>query len=119
MESVIELEKSAVLVDEKTLSKEMKSGYAVLAGSKLQVAKLKFTPFRARWVAKEIWHADQKGKFLDDGAYILEVPYCDDRELVRDILRQGSEVEVIAPSSLRTKVADEIMVMAEIYLPLV
>jgi predicted DNA-binding transcriptional regulator YafY len=54
MESVIELEKSAVFVDEKTLSKELKSGYGVFAGSKLQVAKLKFTPFRARWVAKEI-----------------------------------------------------------------
>jgi predicted DNA-binding transcriptional regulator YafY len=49
----------------------------------------------------------------------LEVPYSDDRELVRDILRQGSEVEVRAPPSLRTKVADEIKAMAEIYVPLV
>jgi predicted DNA-binding transcriptional regulator YafY len=80
---------------------------------------LKFTPFRARWVAKEIWHADQKGKFLEDGAYLLEVPYSDDRELVRDILRQGAEVEVIASPSLRKKVADEIQAMAEIYVPLV
>lgn len=117
MESVIELEKSAVFVDQKTLSEELESGYGVFAGSKRQVAKLKFTPFRARWVAKEIWHADQKGKFLDDGAYLLEVPYADDRELVRDILRQGAEVEVIAPPSLRTKVADEIKAMVEIYLP--
>lgn len=117
MESVIELEKSAVFVDEKTLSEELESGYGVFAGSKRKFAKLKFTPFRARWVAKEIWHADQKGKFLDDGAYLLEVPYADDRELVRDILRQGAEVEVIAPPSLRTKVADEIKAMAEIYLP--
>ncbi len=117
MESVVELEKYVVFVDEKTLSEELESGYGVFAGSKRKFAKLKFTPFRARWVAKEIWHADQKGKFLDDGAYLLEVPYADDRELVRDILRQGAEVEVIAPPSLRTKVADEIKAMAEIYVP--
>ena len=119
LEDVIELDKAAVFVDEKTLSEEVDSGYGVFAGRKRQIAKLKFTPFRARWVAKEIWHAEQKGKFLDDGAYLLEVPYSDDRELVRDILRQGAEVEVIAPPSLRTKVADEIKTMAEIYFPLV
>jgi predicted DNA-binding transcriptional regulator YafY len=41
-----------------------------------------------------------------DGSYVLEVPYADDRELVREILKFGPDVEVLAPGSLRTRVAD-------------
>ncbi|MEY3525262.1 MAG: hypothetical protein RIR92_1327, partial [Pseudomonadota bacterium] len=36
-----------------------------------------------------------------DGTYTLEFPYSDERELLGDILRFGSDVEVLAPKSLR------------------
>ena len=65
----------------------------------------KFTPERARWVANETWHAQQKGTFENDGSYVLEVPYHDDRELVMDVLRHGAEVEVLAPVDLRKAVS--------------
>ncbi len=35
---------------------------------------------------------------------MLEVPYSDDRELLRDILKHGPDVEVLAPESLRKRV---------------
>jgi predicted DNA-binding transcriptional regulator YafY len=117
LDGAIELDKVAVIVDEKTLSDELESGYGIFAGGERQIAKLKFTPFRARWVAKEVWHIKQKGKFLDDGAYLLEIPYSDERELLHDILRQGREVEVMAPESLRVQVTDEIKAMSNLYLP--
>jgi predicted DNA-binding transcriptional regulator YafY len=47
--------------------------------------------------------------------YSLEVPYADDRELLQDILRQGREVEVLSPASLRQKVGQEATAIAAVY----
>ena len=63
-----------------------------------------FTPERARWVANETWHAQQKGIFEKDGSYVLEVPYSDPRELIGDVLRFGDGVVVLGPKSLRERV---------------
>ncbi|HNF90292.1 MAG TPA: WYL domain-containing protein, partial [Thiobacillaceae bacterium] len=51
------------------------------------------------------WHPKQRGRLMRNGRYLLEVPYADDRELVMDILRHVPEVEVLAPKSLRDRVA--------------
>ena len=59
----------------------------------------------------------QRENFLDDDSYLLEVPYADDRELMHDILRQGHEVEVLSPMSLRDKVTDELRAMMAVYDP--
>ena len=68
------------------------------------MAKLRFTAERARWVANETWHAQQRGSFEKDGSYVLELPYHDDRELVMDVLRHGADVEVMGPAELRRAV---------------
>ena len=68
------------------------------------MARLRFTPERARWVASEQWHPDQQASWLADGGYRLEVPYSDDRELVMDILKHGPDVEVEGPEELRRRV---------------
>jgi predicted DNA-binding transcriptional regulator YafY len=60
----------------------------------------------ARWVAAESWHSEQKSSTDGEGRYILELPYSDDRELLRDILRYGADVEVMGPEALRTKVSE-------------
>ena len=90
-------------VPDKTLDAELGSGYGIFAGRKTQTAVLRFTPERARWVTREQWHPKQKG-YEKDGAYILEIPYSDDTELILDILRYGPDVKVLAPNSLRDKV---------------
>lgn len=79
-------------------------GYGIFSGTSVQWAKLKFTSARARWVASESWHPDQRGLYDTDGSYLLEVPYADDRELLMDILRHGDEVEVMAPVALRIRI---------------
>lgn len=107
LEDVVQLEKAAVSIEEDALKHELESGYGIFAGSKHQLARLKFSPFRARWISKEIWHQDQQGEFQEDGTYVLVVPYSDERELMLDILRQGSEVEVMAPRGLRERVKTE------------
>ena len=79
------------------------------------MARLKFTPFRARWVARERWHPDQVSTLLPDGSYQLDVPYGEDWELIQDILKQGSDVEVISPSDLREKIKNMTREMAAKY----
>lgn len=109
------LETPAKSVSEKTLDEVLGTGYGIFSGKKVQWAKLKFTPERARWVAQEKWHPKQKSKFEPDGSYLLEIPYSDDRELVMDILRHGPAVEVLAPPKLRARVSEQVERMQERY----
>lgn len=113
LESAQETDRPAVSVDDAVLKEELESTYGIFAGKKKQYAQLKFSPFRARWVEKEVWHPDQRIERLPDGSLILQVPYGDDRELVHDILKQGKDVEVVAPAELRNKVRDELRAMLD------
>jgi predicted DNA-binding transcriptional regulator YafY len=109
LEAVQALDRPAVSVEEADLKAELESGYGIFAGANHEIAKLKFSPFRARWVSKEVWHPNQKGEAQVDGSYILSIPYSDERELLLDILRQGAEVEVLSPKPLRDKVKVELI----------
>jgi predicted DNA-binding transcriptional regulator YafY len=96
-------EQPAKELDADTLRAYFEKGYGIFSGNQVQWAKLRFTPGRARWVASEVWHPEQRFSYQPDGSYLLELPYADDRELLMDILRHGQEVEVLAPHSLRTR----------------
>lgn len=109
------LEKKAEDIPEKKLNEVLGSGYGIFSGKDVQWATLLFTPERARWVASERWHNQQKGKFLPDGSYELRIPYADDRELMMDILRHGAEVSVVEPQALKEKLAVEIGRMQKLY----
>jgi predicted DNA-binding transcriptional regulator YafY len=102
-------------VSKPRLKEVLESGYGIFSGQSVTWARLRFSPERARWVANEQWHPQQKGKFESDGSYLLEIPYSDDRELLMDILRHGSEVEVIAPEKLRIRIHQELKSTLEIY----
>lgn len=90
-------------LSEEALDSELSSGYGIFSGSAVQKAVLRFCETRARWIASEQWHPQQKSYFKDRH-YYLEIPYSDDRELILDILRYGPDVEVLEPASLREKV---------------
>ena len=81
---------------------------SVFKANQQAVAKLQFSAARARWVQFEEWHPDQKGTLAKDGTYTLEVPYSDDRELIGDVLRFGSEVKVLGPESLVRQMRKEL-----------
>jgi predicted DNA-binding transcriptional regulator YafY len=59
-------------------------------------------------VSAQNWHPNQRARVEKDGSYVLEVPYAEDRELVMEILKYGADVEVVAPGSLRERVAGEL-----------
>ena len=102
------LEQPAKEVAEATLDRVLGSGYGIFTGAKVKWATLRFSAERARWVALEQWHPDQKSHFEKDGRYVLRFPYSDDRELIMDILRHAPGVEVIAPASLKEAVLNRL-----------
>jgi predicted DNA-binding transcriptional regulator YafY len=55
------------------------------------------------------------GEVHSDGSYTLEVPYGEDWELIQDILRQGPDVEVLAPAALKKKVKETVQKMLRLY----
>src|SRR5438445_415850 len=97
------------------LDEHLGAGYGIFAGREVQWASLRFTPEAARWVAAQSWHPRQRARFDQDGSYLLEVPYSHDRELLMELLKFGADVEVLAPDSLRSAVADALKQAASRY----
>lgn len=110
------LDQAAKEVSDAALSSVLGPGYGIFAGNQLQIARLRFSPERARWVATEHWHPEQKGWHELEGHYLLEVPYADHRELLMDILKHGRHCQVLGPESLRAVVAEEIRQLVDVYL---
>ena len=102
------LEQAAEDIDAERLNQDLGGSYGIFSGAPTATALLCFTAERARWVAAESWHPQQQGAWRADGCYELSVPYHRDEELILDILRYGHEVEVLAPPSLRTAVAQRL-----------
>lgn len=94
----------AVDLPTEDLDQILGNGYGIFSGSEVQWATLRFSPERARWVAAEQWHPEQRCTWDGEGYWILKIPYSDDRELVMDILRHIPEVEVLEPAVLRERV---------------
>jgi len=86
-----ELDDPAFEVDADQLRVAMQSSYCIFSGEPKAWVKLKFSPQRSRWVSRETWHPNQRA-------------YSDERELLGDILRFGSEVEVLEPQDLRNRI---------------
>jgi predicted DNA-binding transcriptional regulator YafY len=97
------------------LDAHLGAGYGIFAGSRVEWAKLRFTPQAARWVSAQKWHPDQRASVEKDGAYLMELPYAEAPELVMEILKFGADVEVLAPASLRERVAQSLAKAASRY----
>lgn len=108
LESVRMLEESTKDIPEELLNAHFSSGYGLFGGAAVAEAVLRFTPYAARWVAEEGWHPQQRGRWLDDGAYELRLPYSNPTELIMDVLRFGPDVEVVGPDELRRQVCERL-----------
>ncbi len=102
-------------VPEATLDEVLGSGYGIFSGKATKVAKLRFSAERARWVACEVWHPQQKGAYLADGRYELELPYASELELVMDVMKYGAECEVVGPEELRREVGERVGAVGRVY----
>ncbi|WP_232072295.1 helix-turn-helix transcriptional regulator [Paraburkholderia pallida] len=115
IESAYVVDKAAIEVDESAMAEHFQGGYGIFAGKAEHTATLKFTAQRAQWVSQEVWHENQTSMWLDDGSYLLEVPYSSDQELLMDLLRHGDQVEVLGPPELRNRMHAILCAAAEKY----
>ena len=95
------MDAAAIDVAETALNELLSSSYGIFAGKPKAWATIRFSPHAARWVADEHWHSQQKGEWLSDGRYELQVPYSNSRELVMDVLKYGPDAEIVSPLPLR------------------
>ena len=109
------LTKRAKDVSLKTVEAEMDGGFGIFAGNKVQWATLVFSASAAAWVSREQWHPEQQGRWLEDGRYELKLPFTDGTELLMEVLRQGGQVEVLSPASLRILVEQRLREALKVY----
>ena len=93
----------------------IRRNFGILMNEKTFEVCLRFSPDIAPWVAEQVWHPKQVTRRDTDGTFCLAFPVADFREIKREILKYGSQVEVLSPQSLREEVRGEIERMRRVY----
>jgi len=91
------------------------STFGLYKGKTTKEVTLRFTPEKSKWIKDQIWHKDQKVKYLKDGSIELSFPVSDFSEIKREILKHGDDVEVIKPKILRGLIKAEAKNILKIY----
>lgn len=106
IESATLLDQKVKEVSLKEVSRSMDDTYGVFSSGTTQWAVLSFSPKRAQWVGREVWHPRQTTWRDDEGRHYMRLPYSDSRELIMDILRHLPDVRVEEPPALRREVKE-------------
>lgn len=114
IERIEMLDEAAQTVSADAHKEHFTSSYGIFAGKAEHTARLKFTGTAAREAASFRWHPDQSAHWQGD-AYHLDIPYNDDRELIRTLLGYAEHVEVLGPEALRDKLLAKARQIAAIY----
>jgi predicted DNA-binding transcriptional regulator YafY len=89
--------------------------FGIFHGKETKEVCLCFSKDVSIWIAEQIWHPAQQTITKKDGRLCLTIPVSDFREIKREILKYGSQVEVISPKALREEIKKEIEKMNEVY----
>ncbi len=93
----------------------IRQNYGIFHGESTRSVRLRFAKDIAPWIAEQSWHPLQKAVVAKDGTLNLTVPVADFREIKREILRYGAQVEVLSPKALRDELKKEIEKMKKVY----
>ena len=91
------------------------SSFGLYKGESTKQVTLRFSPLKSKWIKGQIWHKDQKVKYLKDGSIELSFPVSDFSEIKMEILKHGGMVEVIKPKSLKDLIKAEAKNILKIY----
>lgn len=89
--------------------------FGIFQNKKSFDVKLKFSPERSRWIRGEVWHEGQTEELQEDGSLVLNLPASHEAEIMMEILKHGSHVEVLGPEWLRDKLREEVLRTAQRY----
>jgi predicted DNA-binding transcriptional regulator YafY len=78
----------------------------IMRGRRIEV-ELLFSKKVAAWIKDKLWHASQETFPMKDGRLRMALKVADTEELLGWILSFGSQVKVVGPASLQTKVREE------------
>jgi predicted DNA-binding transcriptional regulator YafY len=101
--------------DDFDIKEYFQSSFGLYKGKAKEMVTLRFSPLKSKWIKDQIWHRDQKAKFLKDGSFELSFSIADFSEIKMEILKHGDKVEVIKPKSLRELIKNEARNIAKIY----
>jgi predicted DNA-binding transcriptional regulator YafY len=93
----------------------LENTFGIFQNRKSFNVKLQFSPERSRWIRGEVWHEGQTEELQKDGSLILNLPASHETEIMMEILKHGSHVEVLEPESLRGKIIKELKASRKIY----
>jgi len=93
----------------------LRKNFGLMSGKTTSEVALRFSPSVSPWVSEQVWHRAQGVETEPDGGIILRFPVADLREVRREVLRFGSDVEVLSPKALRDDIKKEIKKMSKIY----
>lgn len=89
--------------------------FGIMTGSETIEVCLRFSPAVSPWLAEQVWHPAQQEEWGDDKTLCLTFPVADFREIKREILKYGADVEVVTPMELREDIMREIEKMVKVY----
>jgi len=113
--SITPSEERLLLPDDLPPIKEyLREHFGIFNGGESATVTLRFMPEVSRWVQEQCWHPKQES-WWEDKNLCLKVPVSDFREIKREILRFGADVEVLEPEELREMIKGEIEKMSKKY----
>ncbi len=102
-------------VTDAVVKEYMRRNFGIMNSDHASEVCLRFSPEISPWVAEQIWHPKQRSRWENKGTLCLTFPVADFREVKREILKYGAQVEVVSPKGLREEVKKEIGKMKKIY----
>ncbi len=109
------LSADSITVPNKELTERYVNSYGIFSGTAQNSAKIRFTGIAAKVIVQEEWHPDQIMEKQEDGSIILQIPYARADELIMDVLKWGSEAEVLESDELRAEISERIKKMQKLY----
>jgi predicted DNA-binding transcriptional regulator YafY len=101
--------------DDIDINSHLGRSVGIFSGDTPIVYRIRLNAKATRWVQEEPWHADQQFEHGKDGSSILSVPAFHPMEVIPQVLRLGSDAELLEPASARKLLADQITEMAAHY----
>lgn len=98
-----------------SIKEYLRWNFGIMSSTESIEVCIRFSPDIAPWIQEQVWHANQTVSRQTDGSICLTFPVADFREIKREILKYGSQVEVVSPRGLRDEVREEVKKMNKLY----
>jgi predicted DNA-binding transcriptional regulator YafY len=100
---------------DKDYGRLLENNYGIFFEGTPRQVRISFNQNIAGMVRDQIWFPGQSIEERPEGGLILSFPVVDFREVIRDVLRFGSDAEVLEPQELRGQIKEIISRMNSVY----